>query len=458
MKLFHKTTGVRSAVLPAIILLGVAFAGWQWLEYQADVGTAHALLQRQAEALTRSVIGAIRSHRRLGTFFHQQIQTVLDELVASKDLLAVAVADSTGKPILTSGTFSQGQSLPGFGSPASGLLIPAGYFYCDKFEMQPLPPGGPGAGPRGFGRGGRWGRPERPSFESGEEETSPFAVGGTFWLTVLLDRSRFDSQVQRARVTRLAFVLTGWLTLAALYWAFQLNLRAFSAEHGRRLAELQAQQWQELSQAASGLAHEIRNPLGLIRGWAQRIAQRETAGSSASEARLIVEESDRLAARLTQFLSFARPFEVHPEPIDLDSLVEELLHLVEPDCQTKSVRCVYSAEPKGLFVKADRDLLRQALFNLLHNAIKYTKEGSTVSITAQKRDKELVIEVADQGPGVPEDDRPKLFTPYFSTDPQGTGLGLSIVRKISAAHGWRVGYHPSPQGGAVFSIKMPNRI
>ena len=95
-------------------------------------------------------------------------------------------------------------------------------------------------------------------------------------------------------------------------------------------------------------------------------------------------------------------------------------------------------------------MLRQALFNLLQNAIQASPAGATIETSVVcRRDGTRRFEVADRGPGVPEVVAGKLFSPYFTTRPGGTGLGLAIVRRIAAAHGWEVGYTPRSGGGAV---------
>ena len=104
-------------------------------------------------------------------------------------------------------------------------------------------------------------------------------------------------------------------------------------------------------------------------------------------------------------------------------------------------------------IRADRELLRQVLFNLLQNAIQFSPRGDVVRITMRRLPNgRYRIQVADRGPGVPEDAVDSLFTPYFTTRPDGTGLGLAIVRRIAAAHGWEASYAPRPDGGAVFTL------
>lgn len=105
------------------------------------------------------------------------------------------------------------------------------------------------------------------------------------------------------------------------------------------------------------------------------------------------------------------------------------------------------------YVRADLELLRQALFNLLQNAVQFSPAGSTIRVTAESDGMgRAVVKVADQGPGVAKDAVESLFTPYFTTRPDGTGLGLAIVRHIATMHDWSTRYHPDPSGGSIFEI------
>ena len=437
--------GPRSGMLAVGLLLALAvlFVTWQWHEWQTDRIAAEEVVRGQAEALAKAVIGAIRSHRRLGAFFDQQIQVVLDELVDSHDVLAAGIVDKNRRFILRAGTnFAE---LP----PDDWAMLPEGFLIRKTFELPPLPPEGPGRG-RGFG----WGRWFRDAVE--EENPSPFSHGGVFSVILLLDRSDNDAQLRRAAISRLIAVGTGLGCFGLLALAWGLAARALTAEHERRLAELRAKHYEELGQAAAGLAHETRHPLGLIRGWAQKLAQSENPQSPiAHEARLIMEECDRLAARLTQFLTFAKPYRprwevVHPEPI-----IRELLTLLEPDCEAKAVRCHYQPPDRPIAFWADPELFRQALFNLLHNAVKFTQPGTAVEINTRVVSNACTIEVIDHGPGIKPEQLPRLFTPYFSTDPQGSGLGLALVRKVVEAHGWDIRYQALSEGGSVFQIIIP---
>ena len=219
-----------------------------------------------------------------------------------------------------------------------------------------------------------------------------------------------------------------------------------------RVLELEARHLSDLSQAAAGLAHETRNPLGLVRGWTQRLAQSDLQNRQQQEqARAVVEECDRVTARINQFLSFARPCRPELEPVDAEQLIAELAVLLEPDLDAKELKLQHSVSKPWKMIRVDREMFRQALFNLISNAIQFAPEKGAVEISVHNdQDGHGRIEVADRGPGVPAEVVDLLFSPYFTTRPDGTGLGLAIVRRIATTHGWEAGYTARPGGGSIF--------
>ena len=125
--------------------------------------------------------------------------------------------------------------------------------------------------------------------------------------------------------------------------------------------------------------------------------------------------------------------------------------LLEPDLDAKQLRLRCDGDAPGRTIRADREMLRQALFNLVRNAIEFSPPQAEVEIRLGPGENgRYRIEVADRGPGMPPEQVDALFTPYFTMRPDGTGLGLAIVRRIAAGHGWESGYRPRLGGGAVF--------
>jgi len=208
----------------------------------------------------------------------------------------------------------------------------------------------------------------------------------------------------------------------------------------------------EMNLAAAGLAHETRNPLNIIRGLAHMISkQPEAAPQVREKTREIINEADKVAAQLNEFINYSRPREVHRSTLALGSVINEVVRALNYDLEEKKVRVQVSGEQ--LSVEADEQLLRQALFNLLLNAVQAVAAGGEIHVLAERRNaSEAALEVRDNGPGVPLERRTEIFKPYFTTQKQGTGLGLAVVQQIVLAHGWEIECLANEPKGALFRI------
>jgi signal transduction histidine kinase len=208
----------------------------------------------------------------------------------------------------------------------------------------------------------------------------------------------------------------------------------------------------EMNLAAAGLAHETRNPLNIIRGLAQMISKQPgTLPETQTKSREIIDEADKVAAQLNEFINYSRPREVRRSVLALSSVVAEVVRALNYDLDEKKI----ALQIKGdvLSIEADEQLLRQALFNLILNAIQAVDGNGEIQVVAEKRNpSEAVLEVRDNGPGVPPDRRSEIFKPYFTTQEKGTGLGLAVVQQIVLAHGWEVECLPNEPQGAIFRI------
>jgi signal transduction histidine kinase len=208
----------------------------------------------------------------------------------------------------------------------------------------------------------------------------------------------------------------------------------------------------EMNLAAAGLAHETRNPLNIIRGRAQMISKLPEAPAEIRErSREIVDEADKVAAQLNEFINYSRPREVRRAVLALGSVINEVVRALSYDLQEKKIQLETRGEV--LTIEADEQLLRQALFNLLLNAIQAVDGSGEIEIIAEKQNAtEAVLEIRDNGPGVPADRRSEIFKPYFTMQKSGTGLGLAVVQQIVLAHGWEIQCLANEPKGAVFRI------
>jgi signal transduction histidine kinase len=196
--------------------------------------------------------------------------------------------------------------------------------------------------------------------------------------------------------------------------------------------------YEELSLAATGLAHETKNPLGIIRGLAQQIADSDdNPGNSRQMAKDIMEEADITTARLGDFLSYARLRSPELSGINAVEQINRIKNLIIEDFENSGIKLETQVEP--LTILADAEMLSQILLNLLMNSLKFTEKGCHAAIILRKttRDNaELIVE--DSGSGIPADVLPGVFKPYISKRADGYGIGLAIVKRIVEQSGWRI--------------------
>lgn len=444
----------RLVIIAALIAAWSAFAAWQYQRFCYERELIGESTRHSADSVMGALIGGIQSHRRLGRFFEQQLEGMLAEVTHNGEVLAAGILNERGETLLQAGRVelleNHGPVVAGDGWSDRGFRL------VQRFQVEPVGEGGLGWGPGGGGGGGPGfgaGRGGGRRLEQGADE-GPFAAGGTFFAMLVLDRTRHDQLVQRSVWSYVFISLAGGLVLGSVALAWRASMRLVEAKGRERLLETETRHWRDLSQAAAGLAHETRNPLGLIRGWTQRLAEGEAdLPTQRQHARAVIEECDRVTARINQFLAFARPCEPNLEAVDVCGVVDQLRTILQPDLEAKHVSLDCEPEAGMPALLADRELLRQMLFNLVQNAIQFAPSSSAVTIRLARRQAGgFCLDVADRGPGVSGEAENLLFAPYFTTRADGTGLGLAIVRRIAVAHGWTVRYTPRPGGGAVFSL------
>lgn len=212
-----------------------------------------------------------------------------------------------------------------------------------------------------------------------------------------------------------------------------------------------------LGEMSAGIAHEFKNALAIISGYAQMI-RGEAAGEAGESADRILKETRALTHVVTEFLRFARPLEVSHETVSLRALVQQVADEVRQAVPGVAI------EAQGDFtqVTADQGLLRQALLNLVRNAAEAAaSRGAAAQVILRGAVEEDAgrpahrVSVLDNGPGIPPDNLDKVFLPFYTTKSEGTGLGLAVVQKIALQHGGRVEARNRPEGGAEFILWLP---
>jgi len=226
---------------------------------------------------------------------------------------------------------------------------------------------------------------------------------------------------------------------------------------------IQTSKMAAVGQLAGGVAHEINNPVGIILGFSQSIMKKIKKDDSLYlPLKSIEREAIRCRKLISNLLSFSRTEKVSKEIINVNEIIEEPLSLIETQAKTTNVEIVKNYDRNLPEIKANKSQIEQVVMNLANNALYEMPDGGKLEISTtlakEKNGKEFVkIEIGDTGKGVPEEIINKIFEPFFTTKDvgKGTGLGLSLCYEIIKNHDGTIQVGNKPEGGAVFTIKLP---
>lgn len=423
----NRATG-RYRWVPALVVfvLWVSLLVSQILELSAESRRHRQALEDSGVASVRTLEAAIRSMGRGRRHRPEFLGAILEEVTALRGFRGSWLTDLSGVPVVSVGgerSLPDPREFSGASWHSGELLVGR------RVEIGECPIDG-------------WGRPRPPA-----------EIDEPLFLFVSLDSSEIEREI--GSHLRLRVAVQAVATLAAVGAILLLSSR----EKARRLrldlaiSEERARRHREWAALGAGLAHETKNPLSVIRGVAQRLAQ-DTAEDPdrAARASEIVDEVDRVVSRINEFLSFSRPREPEPASVELCPLLEEMARLIQIDLDP--TEGTVETECRAVTVLADPDMLRQTLLNLLVNAARAIPRGGRIRLRAlQDAAGGVCLEVEDNGPGIPGEERERIFEPYFTKTPGGTGLGLAIVKRLADLHGWTIEVDESPESGATFRIR-----
>ncbi len=223
--------------------------------------------------------------------------------------------------------------------------------------------------------------------------------------------------------------------------------------------QVQRHEWLvSLGKMAAGVAHEVRNPLSSIKGFATLLGSRFSEDSDEKEAAdLLITEVERLNRSVTELLNFAKPLPLERKPVDLREAIPDSLKLVDSDAKELQVTISHELSPDLPRISADSDRLNQVLLNLYLNALQAMEHGGKLTVRARhkKKEKMVDIEIKDTGVGIPEKLLDRILDPYFTTKPEGTGLGLAMVYKIIDEHGGTIKFDSEVGKGTTVTVSLP---
>jgi PAS domain S-box-containing protein len=244
----------------------------------------------------------------------------------------------------------------------------------------------------------------------------------------------------------------------------EVNGRLFFTGIVRDMTETQALREQimrsermaALGQLVAEITHEIKNPLMLIGGFAQQLSRVIDDEKNLKKVNIITDEVKRLEKLLTDLRQFYLPKTIASEKVDIKELLQEVFSLVKEDCKEKNIQTELNIDKKALLVTGDKGRLKQMFLNLVKNSIEAMEHEGTLFVQTKLSGDQMEITVADEGCGIPQEDKEKIFSPFFTTKSDGTGLGLCISKRIIEEHAGSSFSVKSEEGkGTTFKVSLP---
>lgn len=239
---------------------------------------------------------------------------------------------------------------------------------------------------------------------------------------------------------------------------YVLLIKDLTEIDGLRKEILRSQKLASVGRLAGGVAHEIRNPLSSIKGFAVYFKQRYAdVPEDRQIADIMIGEVERLNRVVSQLVDFSRPLVLARRPVAVEGLATASLKLVQREAQEKKIRIVADFDKELPRVTLDTDRINQVLLNLYLNAIEAMPAGGTLRVMGRlcREEAAVAVEIEDTGAGIAPEAMGQVFDPYFTTKPSGTGLGLAIVHNIVEAHGGKIRIHSRVDKGTTVSILLP---
>ena len=448
--LYLPAWSIVAAVLTLLLVIVVS----TYRNMSRERGRMEASLIREGLVIIRAIEAGVRADVSSATPDAKRLQKLVEEVSREPEVAAIMIFDHKGDIVAMSHT---AEPVPEKikGAPSLALLLKD----RGMITRYPEPPGGVPVFEiiqpfRPFSY------PIAPSLrravesESPSQETPSRRWAGDKMIALSLHQATFETARREDRHhTLLMGAILIVLGIGALYFIFIVQ-NYYRVDRSLRRSERLA----SLGRLAAGVAHEIRNPLSSIRGFAQYFVKR-FHGQPEEEgyALVMVKEVDRLNRVITELLDFAGPKEPRREPNSLEDIADHALKLLAPDLAARKVEVFREYEPGLPAVSIDRDQISQVFLNLLLNAIESMEGGGELRITLRRSGPPpaVLTSITDTGGGIPADDLEKVFEPFFSRKRKGTGLGLAIVHQIVESHRGEIRAESGPGKGTIFRMTLP---
>ena len=427
-------------LLPAFVVLALGLSAVIILQTWSALTRIDRIPEDEARTLSAATVAAMRGVVRYGPDKEGRVFAILEEISENPEVLTVGILEQDGTPAIVLGDPLVSSAYQATGAEAlhraAGSLTLLSPLHVAEGCVAPGDCSCVGDLCSCSGNGLR--------------TLSP----GAYQLVLVIDTTT-SAGVRTVLLLEAALASSLLLLLAAVSVLLVRSARTRETLVREVLLEQQRSSTLEsTSRLAAGLAHEIRNPLGAIRGYAQLTQERAVDDEARDRATVMLSELDRVSERLEEFLGFARKRKPALEAIDLNAVAAGTVTLMRPDAETRGIDLLIEAQPGEVAVQGDEAQLKELLLNLVLNALDACEAGDSVEVRTTLREGGAEISVTDTGRGMEQDVLPHIFEPYFTTRVDGSGLGLAISRRIAEDHRAVLDIRNGPDGGVVARLSF----
>lgn len=429
-------------MLPLVLAMGGMVTA---IVYQnlSLIAASKAMVIHRTSTLSSLIETEVANVAHFGPLRLERLSSVFDDLVDQGVVEYIQLVSSTGSVLVESGSPSPSPTDQAPGGPpiirdgdiflARTITVRESFSQAHGGAWGGAPPGGPSGNPSGVIRG---------------DVVLRIRCSGA-WLEEI--RTEILARLSVTVILLLAFALSTFLLWRATRAREQ-------AQHRSILAEQKARHLAGINLMASGLAHEIKNPIGAVRGFTELLASRSTEDSEEHRHLLTMMESlDEVNERINRLLSFAAPRPLNLAMHDLGALVSDVLRLIGPDLTIKKIELETEISSGSPAAPMDAARMKEVVLNLLVNALHAVEVGGRIRVEVGhdgSNDRHTLI-VMDNGSGIPEEHLKKVFDPYFTTRAKGSGLGLAICKRNVENHGGSIRMHSELSRGTTAVVSIP---
>ena len=429
---------IKLYVLPFFLALLMLVALGIWANHEMNYARQRALnhMSESSVAVLKSLEGSIRSQVYQGKYASSRLKTILENVVESTGVIFVQVRFKN----ITAVSAGEHPLLPDIKPGTMGhQFIPGVFTLWESVRLGKCIMHGKGRGGRHHNHGPGSGIGDLNFGD--QEQTLIIGISDKPYRQTILESKK------RLRFTG----YSGAFAVLVVLMAWCLAMRNRSLKESLTTSRTRASHLEELGLSAAGLAHETKNPLGIIRGLAQRIRKGNISPEEVeSISESIMNEVDTASDRLGRFMTYAKSRTPQIQPVKTSEFLEHIAGLLQPDCDSASIKLKIRSAPA--YIMADPEMLQQLLINLLINSLQASPAGSEIEMRVQLDGDGALLTISDHGSGIPENLSSDIFKPYTTGHSDGHGLGLAIVKRIVEDHGWKITFDSVSSSGTTFTI------